>query len=60
MPPWYGVDLPILQLPASNMTNDPSSTPVFRTSTECPIPNEWLIASALVGLALGYVLWGRR
>jgi hypothetical protein len=44
----------------TNQTMTPSTQPMFRTSTNCPIPNEWLLGAAVVGLVVGYMIWGNR
>lgn len=63
----HWLNIPVIVPPSSpggggptptNQTMTPSSTPVFRTSTNCPIPNEWLLGAALVGLVAGYLIWG--
>lgn len=57
---WY-TTLPYIDVSAIQQpTQTPTTTPVFRTSTTCPIPNEWLIGAALVGLVIGYAIWGNR
>lgn len=41
------------------LANRAAEMPVFRSSTTCPVPTQWLIGAALVGLVVGYLAWGR-
>ena len=52
----FPIDIGIISFP------DPvdPNRPVFTSRTDCPIPREWLLLAALGGLALGFVLWGRK
>jgi hypothetical protein len=59
---WY---LPMIDVPqqtpeVSNQAVDLTGQVTFRTTTDCPIPREWLIAALAAGIGLGYLLWGAR
>ncbi len=56
--------MPLLPLwftmPADQVSaGDNTAAPVFRTTTDCPIPRGWIFAALTTGLVLGY-LWSKR
>jgi hypothetical protein len=59
---WY---LPMLDIPqqtpeVSNEPVDLTGQVTFRATTDCPLPADWLAVAFLVGIGLGYLMWGRR